>query len=353
MTAASILATPMPTLAEPIREPVIEVGPIAYESEADLDAAEADALIASYFDPTIVSDFDLLGRRGLVIRNLALRQLALDAAADELNVATLAHIEAKNARRQAATDLDLIQIDLLAFAVDTYTLSDQAAADRLNGDKEANRRSFTIDSVTDDLMGRVTVANTALLKSIDDESAAELVREHFRADLQLRETHQAKAIQILADFEALVRIREEAIKARIEVTLAETQDGIPMVEVGGIRVNAEIGEQLEFLLEAALADGIELAGGGYRSRASQIDLRRAHCGSSEFAIFDASASSCSPPTARPGASQHELGLAIDFTENGSILTWSSPGFFWLEEHAEEYGFINLPSEAWHWSTTGG
>ncbi len=352
MTAVSLIVTPSPAFAEPERGPVIEVGPISYETEADLDAAEADALAAADFDPTIVSDFDLLGRRGLIIRNLGLRQLALDGAADELNIATLAHIEAKNARRQAATDLELIQVDLLAFAVDTYTLSDQAASDRLNGDKEASRRSFTIDSVTDDLMSRVTAANNALLQSIEDESAAELVREQFRAELLTREADKAMAIQILANFEALVTIREQAIKARIEVTLAETQDGIPMVEVGGIRVNAEIGEQLELMLEAALADGIELAGGGYRSRASQIDLRRAHCGTSEFAIFDAPASSCSPPTARPGASQHELGLAVDFTENGSILTWSSPGFFWLEEHAVEYGFINLPSEAWHWSTTG-
>jgi D-alanyl-D-alanine carboxypeptidase len=50
---------------------------------------------------------------------------------------------------------------------------------------------------------------------------------------------------------------------------------------------------------------------------------------------------------------HERGLAIDFTEGGRTLTRSSAGYNWLRAHAASYGFYNLPSEAWHWSTTGG
>lgn len=72
-----------------------------------------------------------------------------------------------------------------------------------------------------------------------------------------------------------------------------------------------------------------------------------------WVIYGAPASSCSPPTAKPGQSEHQLGLAIDFTNSaGNILTWGSPEFAWLEQHAHLYGLYNLPSEAWHWSTTG-
>jgi hypothetical protein len=50
---------------------------------------------------------------------------------------------------------------------------------------------------------------------------------------------------------------------------------------------------------------------GRRTIEEQIALRRAHCGSSWEAIYTAPASSCSPPTARPGSSKHEVGLAAD------------------------------------------
>ena len=59
---------------------------------------------------------------------------------------------------------------------------------------------------------------------------------------------------------------------------------------------------------------------------------------------------CRPPTARPGASMHERGLAIDFTQNGHVCGTS--GYRWLKRNAAKYGFRNLPSEPWHWSTNG-
>ena len=51
---------------------------------------------------------------------------------------------------------------------------------------------------------------------------------------------------------------------------------------------------------------------------------------------------------------HERGLAIDFTCNGGgvIGSRSSPCFQWLAGNASSYGFYNLPSEPWHWSTNG-
>lgn len=73
-----------------------------------------------------------------------------------------------------------------------------------------------------------------------------------------------------------------------------------IVSVSGVSVDASIASQLRSLIAAAAADGISLSGGGYRNHANQIALRRARCGSSDFAIFQARASSCRPPTARPG-----------------------------------------------------
>jgi hypothetical protein len=128
---------------------------------------------------------------------------------------------------------------------------------------------------------------------------------------------------------------------------------IALASTHGITVAASIVDQLDAMLNAAQADGIVLGGGGYRSSDSQIALRRAHCGSSDYAIYEMSPSSCHPPTARPGQSMHEQGLAIDFTYQGRVIgSHSSPAFQWLAGHASSYGFYNLPSEPWHWSTNG-
>lgn len=124
---------------------------------------------------------------------------------------------------------------------------------------------------------------------------------------------------------------------------------INLVTVRGITVKAAIAGQLGALLAAAAADRLRLTGTGYRDPAHQIELRRAHCGTSDYAIYQMSPARCSPPTARPGTSMHERGLAIDFADCSSPLTacWR-----WLNDHAAAYGLYNLSSEPWHWSTTG-
>lgn len=123
--------------------------------------------------------------------------------------------------------------------------------------------------------------------------------------------------------------------------------------VGGITVASSIAEQLRQLLAAASSAGIRLTGYGYRDINAQIQLRRQNCGTSDYAVWYAPADSCRPPTARPGYSMHERGLAIDFQANGSFInSRSNPGYIWLAANAGRFGFINLPSEPWHWSTSG-
>lgn len=126
-----------------------------------------------------------------------------------------------------------------------------------------------------------------------------------------------------------------------------------VVSVHGIRVHRSIADDVRALIDAAAADGITLSGWGWRDGNTQIRLRREHCGTSEYAIYRMPSSQCRPPTARPGRSQHERGLAIDFTYNGGSMTSrSNPGFVWLNNNAHRWGFVNLPSEPWHWSVNG-
>jgi hypothetical protein len=128
---------------------------------------------------------------------------------------------------------------------------------------------------------------------------------------------------------------------------------IDTVTVQGITVARSIATNVNNLLNAAKADGIQLSGWGYRDSDQQVALRKAHCGSTQYDIYEKPANQCHPPTARPGASMHERGLAIDFTVGGSIITsHSSPAWQWLSKNASKYGLYNLASEPWHWSTNG-
>jgi zinc D-Ala-D-Ala carboxypeptidase len=133
--------------------------------------------------------------------------------------------------------------------------------------------------------------------------------------------------------------------------------GSGLVTVGGITVASSLGPNLRALLDAARADGIVLGGNGWRSPDAQAALRIAN-GCRD--VYTAPASSCRVPTAIPGSSEHEKGLAVDFTWNGATICYprsssnctGNAAFDWLRANAGKYGLRNLPAEAWHWSTTG-
>lgn len=127
----------------------------------------------------------------------------------------------------------------------------------------------------------------------------------------------------------------------------------PLATVRGVTVHVDIADEVHALLRAAGLAGFRLAGQGYRATEQQIEERRQNCGPTEYDIWLRPASQCNPPTAQPGRSMHEQGLAIDFTWNGAlILSRDSPAFAWLAANANRYGLFNLPSEPWHWSVNG-
>jgi peptidoglycan hydrolase CwlO-like protein len=218
-----------------------------------------------------------------------------------------------------------------------------------------------------------TLAEADALERIDPEAAAALrAREgelagkidQLIADRERRAAEEALA-QAMA--EAAARAEREAAEADAAAAAAASSgsggaslgpatgslSSVACPGGGSITVDGSLGASLQAMLDAAAADGYQLCGGGYRDPSEQIALRRANCGTSDYAIYEAPSSSCSPPTARPGTSNHELGLAIDFTcGGGGTLSSSSGCFAWLVDNAATYGLYNLPSEAWHWSTDG-
>jgi LAS superfamily LD-carboxypeptidase LdcB len=230
-----------------------------------------------------------------------------------------------------------------------------AQKDRAAAERRLKNASQIADRQLAAAQARLASLNAARAQQLSyaDQVAA-------RLDQQLSE---AAALQnVDAGLANQITQREAAIAARLAAAAPRGGSGGPVTVVGdgdivsvrGIQVAKAIADNLARMLSAADGAGLTLGGGGYRSSSEQVALRRAHCGSSSYAIYQAPASSCHPPTARPGSSMHERGLAIDFTCNGggTIGSHSSPCWQWLNAHAASYGFYNLPSEAWHWSTNG-
>ncbi|RMH66913.1 MAG: hypothetical protein D6683_18255 [Actinomyces sp.] len=249
-------------------------------------------------------------------RDEALVGFATGTRIDQLDELRALDAELENRRRaadEAAADAQAHRAEVEARLADLQAARDQQAA--------------VVDEVEARLDERL--AEVAALESLDAELAAEIRAEEQRI---------AEAIA-----------REQAARARGSVTIPDDAP-VELTTVRGIVVNVAIAEQTEGLLAAMAAEGFTLGGGGYRSNAAQIALRKAHCGTSDYDIWEKPASRCRPPTARPGRSDHEKGLAIDFTYRGrAIRSRSSDVFRALQRIAPSYGFRNLPSEPWHWS----
>lgn len=143
-----------------------------------------------------------------------------------------------------------------------------------------------------------------------------------------------------------------------------------ITQVGSTYLCSSISEEYQNLLTNAATDSISLGGGGFRTMEQQAYLRiKNGCPD----IHNAPSSSCTIPTAPPGKSEHNSGLAIDFTctvggqtgtinvhdgnTNGTKKEWTRDCYNWMVDNANSYGLFNLKRggrsiENWHWSTTG-
>ncbi len=293
------------------------------DEAAALQAQLRDLAIEAYVNPTGDEVLEALISGNLL--DAPYRRVLLDVTSD-------VQVDLIDRFREVQEELD-DQADLAAEAV---ALTDQRreAADRevaVVAEAKARQEAFAAE-----VEARIEhlAAEVASLEAIDSTLAAEL-----------RSTN--------SEISERVRQIEEAARRRSASTIAQPAPPGEIVNVQGIWVHQSIADNVDALLTAAAADGINLGGGGYRSAEGQLRVRRNNCGTSDYAIYEMPASSCRPPTARPGSSMHERGLAIDFTYNGGgIGSRSNPGYQWLAANASRFGLFNLPSEPWHWSTNG-
>jgi len=135
-------------------------------------------------------------------------------------------------------------------------------------------------------------------------------------------------------------------------TASGSVGGVSLCTYGSCRVSSSIGTNFARMMNAAAAAGRRMGcNSSFRDPADQIRLRRQNCGTSNYDIYQKPSGQCSPPTAIPGTSMHEKGLAVDLNCGGSAIAGTSC-FSWLVANAKSYGFYNYAPEPWHWSTTG-
>ena len=243
-------------------------------------------------------------------------------------------------------------------AARVQTLIGAAFGDINNSSDELRALQIDTEVATKALNEAARLYEAAALAELDAEMADEIKAEQSNLTrvIKAEKAKRAEEERLRREAERKRREAEEARRRRLlgiaDAPTSVNFDKSELTTVWGIRVHESIADKLLALLQAASRDGIRLGGGGYRSSQSQINLRRAHCGTSEWAIYRKPSYQCRPPTARPGASMHERGLAIDFTQNGRALWSNTSGYRWLKRNAAKYGLRNLPSEPWHWSTNG-
>ncbi len=348
-------------------------------------AAQVDVLRADVADvEAVIATLD---------QNVATQQARLEDAQRAVASVQAELAAAGAAKAEAEADAVALRKELEAVALAAYVrppaddlavvLGDEDPSASAKRKAMAEARTRSAADVLDQLRGAEEAARRAGQRASEALVAAEAAEAAERAGLDeltqalglqqsLFDDVQARLDSALSEAAAIsgrsqeladqIAAREQALAAKVSGSGSGSgsgsrpswvSSGVEVTTVRGIEVNVAIADQLEAMLAAAEADGVYLTGSGYRDIATQIYLREQHCGSSEYAIWEMPSGECSPPVARPGYSMHERGLAIDFIIGDDLIrSRGTTAFGWLSEHAEEYGFYNLPSEPWHWSTTG-
>lgn len=326
--------------------------------------------------------------------NVRAQEAAAGAARQAAESAAREEAAAAAAERQTAAELEQLKREVKAIAVNSYMRGPSAvpteveeadsALDAIRGQillgAAVRRQSDIVDALrakTEDLADRRKEAQSAKARAAarqrDAQGKLNAVRGAQTQQQQLVDAAEARLERALGEAASLATLdqqlaadiqrRQEALARQLAASRAPRppsgaatgrRPAAPgLTTVRGITVATSIADQLEGLLNAADGAGLSLSGSGYRSSEGQVAARRSNCGSSDYDVYEKPASQCSPPTARPGESMHEKGLAIDFTNNGRLISSrSDPAFQWLSGNASRFGLYNLPAEPWHWSTNG-
>ncbi len=118
---------------------------------------------------------------------------------------------------------------------------------------------------------------------------------------------------------------------------------------------------LEEMCEAALKDGVKLTiGSAYRTYSYQNGLyeRKVNQYTQKGYSEQEAMQTAATIVARPGTSEHNIGLAVDFTPIDDSFE-TTKQYKWLSENAEKYGFIQrykkakseitgIVNESWHY-----
>jgi LAS superfamily LD-carboxypeptidase LdcB len=325
------------------------------ETEGRIDRLlrQSDGVVVDAFmNPPDIDTIDAVASDN--VTDATVKQALLDMQATD-DAAVLADLDDTRVELEADKDVrDDARDDAEAQKVEREAqLSDLQAA--------TSQQADFVAAVSDRLDRNLSEADS--LARLDPAMAARIRSEQASLAAKLKEIQDAESYrQAVAELQEAQRQAEEQAAADAAAAAAAAPEiGAPsgsLADVscpgGSITVDSSIQGALQAMVNAAADAGANLCGGGYRDPQAQIELRKQNCGTTEYLIYEAPSSSCSPPTARPGTSEHEKGLAIDFTCNGGgVISGSgSVCFQWLDAHAADYGFYNLPSEPWHWSTTG-
>jgi D-alanyl-D-alanine carboxypeptidase len=327
----------------------------------DLNRRADELVVQSFVNPPVDNALDAF--RADSLSDAAIKQAMIEIQADT-DADVLDQLD------EAHEDMEVEQANKTAAEAAAQARKEEAAQELADVEAAlAQQQAFAAD-LEERLNAKLAEAES--LKEFDQALSERLVREQAEVARRIRAMQEAAERQRRAQ-EAAARAAAEAAN-RPPPPAPDSPPHVPAVDPpasivmsapgglatvtcphgGSITVAASIADNVQALLNAAARDGVSLcASSGWRSPQKQIELRRQNCGSSNYAIYFMPASQCSPPTARPGTSMHERGLAIDFSCNGGgAIRYGNECWDWLAAHADEYGLYNLPSEPWHWSTTG-
>ncbi len=382
------------TAAAALTALLVAVAPAAWGQTSDGDARsrreqvrEEQAATAADLDALRATDAQLEQALAALRRDVAAQQSAVEDAQRAVRRAERDIEEARAAVQAAQAQIDLLEAHQQSVAVDSYIREGSNSGDievlNEGNPLQVAERQALLDLTSGrnaDIADQLTAAREDLrderARAQEAEQRAEEQRQRAERRLADLEAAQARQAAFAADVDRRIesRLAEAANLERLDADLsaqiaaqqaalaAQNPGGggplspvaspgaISLSTVGGITVAASIAGQVAGLLNASRSAGLSLGGGGYRDPAAQMAVRQANCPDP----VNSPPSACSPPTARVGTSMHERGLAIDFTNNGRLISSrSDPAYVWLSANAGTYGLHNLPSEPWHWSTTGG